>query len=81
MSVLSPNGQPIIDNPAALLQGEHTRSIVKKTPSARAGGIMMFAVKKLKVDPRLRALGTRYNSIYSPVHVDNVPLVLVICAL
>lgn len=41
--------QPIIDNPSALLHGEHTRSIVKKTPTARAGGIMMFAVKKLKV--------------------------------
>eukprot|EP00904_Undaria_pinnatifida_P011202 jgi/Undpi1/7211/HiC_scaffold_22.g09684.m1 len=40
--------EPIIDNPAALLHGEHTRSIVKKTPTARAGGIMMFAVKKLK---------------------------------
>lgn len=42
--------QPIIDNPSALLHGEHTRSIVKKTPTARAGGIMMFAVKKLKVN-------------------------------
>lgn len=41
--------EPIIDNPSALLHGEHTRSIVKKTPTARAGGIMMFAVKKLKV--------------------------------
>lgn len=41
--------QPIIDNPSALLHGDHTRSIVKKTPTARAGGIMMFAVKKLKV--------------------------------
>ncbi|CAN0556100.1 unnamed protein product [Ectocarpus sp. 12 AP-2014] len=40
--------EPIIDNPSALLHGEHTRSIVKKTPTARAGGIMMFAVKKLK---------------------------------
>lgn len=42
--------QPIMDSSVStLLQGEHTRSIVKKTPTARAGGIMMFAVKKLKV--------------------------------
>ncbi|CAM9213746.1 unnamed protein product [Choristocarpus tenellus] len=40
--------EPIIDNPSVLLHGEHTRSIVKKTPTARPGGIMMFAVKKLK---------------------------------
>ena len=54
-SVISVYCQPIIDNPAALLHGEHTRSIVKKTPTARAGGIMMFAVKKLKVNAGLSA--------------------------
>lgn len=54
--------EPIIDNPSALLHGEHTRSIVKKTPTARAGGIMMFAVKKLKVGPNQRKKCPCYNS-------------------
>jgi len=39
--------EPIIDNPQALFKGAHTRSIAKPTPKAKAGGIMMFAVKKL----------------------------------
>ncbi|KAM3570512.1 hypothetical protein VYU27_007436, partial [Nannochloropsis oceanica] len=40
--------EPIIDNPESLLSGDHTRSIARPTPTAKAGGIMMFAVKKLK---------------------------------
>jgi len=40
--------EPIIDNPQALFKGDHTRSISKPTPTAKAGGIMMFAVKKIK---------------------------------
>eukprot|EP00941_MAST-03F_sp_MAST-3F-sp1_P004067 g4067.t1 len=41
--------EPIIgDRVSSLFAGEHTRSIVKATPKARAGGIMMFAVKKEK---------------------------------
>lgn len=40
--------EPIIDHPESLLCGDHTRSIAKPTPMAKAGGIMMFAVKKLK---------------------------------
>jgi DNA polymerase delta subunit 1 len=40
--------EPIIDNPQSLLSGDHTRTISKPTPTARKGGIMMFAVKTLK---------------------------------
>jgi DNA polymerase delta subunit 1 len=38
--------EPIIDNPDSLLKGAHTLVVHKATPNARAGGIMMFAVKK-----------------------------------
>ena len=38
--------EPIIDNVSSLFNGEHTRKVVKATPAARKGGIMMFAVKK-----------------------------------
>jgi DNA polymerase delta subunit 1 len=38
--------EPIIPNAEkVLLQGDHTRKIVIPTPSARKGGLMMFAVK------------------------------------
>ena len=40
--------EPIIDNTETLLSGDHTRVIRKPTPTARKGGIMMFAVKTLK---------------------------------
>ncbi|KAG5179249.1 hypothetical protein JKP88DRAFT_270411 [Tribonema minus] len=41
--------EPIIENPQTLLAGAHTRTVVKKTPAARKGGIVMFAtVKKNK---------------------------------
>lgn len=40
--------EPIIPNPQSLLSGEHTRIISKPTPVAKAGGIMMFAVKTEK---------------------------------
>lgn len=40
--------EPIIPNPQVLLSGDHTRTVVKSTPTAKAGGIMMFAVKKEK---------------------------------
>jgi DNA polymerase delta subunit 1 len=40
--------EPIIDNPNSLLNGDHTRTISKPTPTARKGGIMMFAVKTFK---------------------------------
>ena len=40
--------EPIISNPQSLLSGDHTRALCKPTPTAKAGGIMMFAVKKLK---------------------------------
>ena len=40
--------EPIISNPSSLLSGEHTRTVCKPTPTAKAGGIMMFAVKKEK---------------------------------
>lgn len=40
--------EPIIPNPASLLTGDHTRTVCKPTPTAKAGGIMMFAVKKEK---------------------------------
>ena len=38
--------EPIIPNPSSLINGDHTRSICRLTPSAKAGGIMNFAVKK-----------------------------------
>ena len=38
--------EPIISNPSSLLAGEHTRTVAKPTPTAKAGGIMMFATKK-----------------------------------
>jgi DNA polymerase delta subunit 1 len=40
--------EPIISNPQSLLCGDHTRTVCKPTPTAKAGGIMMFAVKKEK---------------------------------
>ena len=40
--------EPIIANPQSLLSGEHTRTVCKPTPTAKAGGIMMFAVKSIK---------------------------------
>jgi len=40
--------EPIIANPQSLLTGEHTRTVCKPTPTAKAGGIMMFAVKSIK---------------------------------
>lgn len=40
--------EPIIPNPQSLLCGDHTRTVCKPTPSSKAGGIMMFAVKKEK---------------------------------
>mmetsp|Transcript_23775 Transcript_23775/g.44146 ORF Transcript_23775/g.44146 Transcript_23775/m.44146 type:complete len:286 (+) Transcript_23775:3-860(+) len=40
--------EPIISNPKTLLTGDHTRTVSKPTPTAKAGGIMMFAVKTLK---------------------------------
>lgn len=40
--------EPIIPNPASLLSGDHTRTVCKPTPTAKSGGIMMFAVKKEK---------------------------------
>lgn len=40
--------EPIISNPQSLLTGDHTRTVCKPTPTAKAGGIMMFAVKKDK---------------------------------
>ena len=46
--LVSPLRQPIIDNPNSLLSGDHTRTICKPTPTARKGGIMMFAVKTLQ---------------------------------
>ena len=51
--------EPIIENTQSLLAGEHTRTIVRKTPTARAGGIMMFAVKKV------RLLSTPHTHIYA----------------
>eukprot|EP00968_Pinguiococcus_pyrenoidosus_P017990 scaffold1833_cov255-Pinguiococcus_pyrenoidosus.AAC.8 len=38
--------EPIIDNTQSLFAGDHTRTVSKLTPTARAGSIMMFAVKK-----------------------------------
>lgn len=38
--------EPIIPNPQTLITGDHTRTICRLTPSAKAGGIMNFAVKK-----------------------------------
>ena len=40
--------EPIIENCSSMLSGDHTRSICKPTPTAKKGGIMMFAVKKSK---------------------------------
>lgn len=40
--------EPIIPNPQSLLTGDHTRIRIKPTPTAKAGGIMMFAVKTFK---------------------------------
>jgi DNA polymerase delta subunit 1 len=40
--------EPIIPNPQSLLTGAHTRTVCKPTPTAKAGGIMMFAVKHEK---------------------------------
>ena len=39
--------EPIMKNPRELLTGEHTRNVVIATPSAKAGGIMMFAKRTL----------------------------------
>jgi DNA polymerase delta subunit 1 len=38
--------EPIIDNPSSLLQGDHTRVVVRKTPTARKGTITGFAKVK-----------------------------------
>lgn len=38
--------EPIIPNPQSLISGDHTRTVCKPTPVAKAGGIMSFAVKK-----------------------------------
>jgi DNA polymerase delta subunit 1 len=38
--------EPIIPNPSILISGDHTRTVVKSTPMAKAGGIMSFAVKR-----------------------------------
>ena len=38
--------EPIIDTVGRLFAGDHTRTVSKLTPTARAGSIMMFAVKK-----------------------------------
>jgi DNA polymerase delta subunit 1 len=40
--------EPIIANPSELLNGAHTLKVSKPVPVAKAGGIMMFAVKKEK---------------------------------
>ena len=40
--------EPIIPNPSSLLSGDHTRIVCKPIPTAKAGGIMQFAVKKFK---------------------------------
>lgn len=40
--------EPIIPNPQSLLKGDHTRTVCKPTPVAKAGGIMTFAVKRDK---------------------------------
>merc|ERR1711924_56826 len=40
--------EPIIENPAVLLSGDHTRSIKKAAPVVRKGAITMFAVKQAK---------------------------------
>eukprot|EP00617_Octactis_speculum_P009651 CAMPEP_0185772628 /NCGR_PEP_ID=MMETSP1174-20130828/69908_1 /TAXON_ID=35687 /ORGANISM="Dictyocha speculum, Strain CCMP1381" /LENGTH=334 /DNA_ID=CAMNT_0028458985 /DNA_START=10 /DNA_END=1011 /DNA_ORIENTATION=- len=40
--------EPIVDNVNTLLKGDHTRVVCKPTPTARKGGIMMFAVKTLQ---------------------------------
>jgi len=40
--------EAIIPNPKILLNGDHTLSVYKPTPVAKAGGIVMFAVKKEK---------------------------------
>ena len=40
--------EPIIPNPQSLLSGDHTRTVCKPTPTAKAGSIMMFAVKQDK---------------------------------
>ncbi len=34
--------EPVIDDVSKLLTGDHTRTVVKKTPTARPGGILMF---------------------------------------
>ncbi len=38
--------EAIIPNPQVLISGDHTRTVIKPTPTAKAGGIMNFAVKK-----------------------------------
>lgn len=59
--------EPIIPNPQSLLSGEHTRTVCKPTPTAKAGGIMMFAVKKEK------CLGCK-SLITEKEKVENSPL-------
>jgi DNA polymerase delta subunit 1 len=39
--------KPLMDNPASLLHGDHTKKIVKPTPKAQAGGIVGFTKRKL----------------------------------
>jgi DNA polymerase delta subunit 1 len=38
--------EAIIPNPQSIISGDHTRTVCKPTPTAKAGGIMNFAVKK-----------------------------------
>ena len=40
--------EPIIPNPQSLLSGDHTRIVCKPASVAKSGGIVQFAVKKLK---------------------------------
>ena len=46
---------PVLENPGVLFSGEHTRKVVKQAPTAKAGGMMMFAVKRIVcIAPRCR---------------------------
>lgn len=60
--------EPIISNPKTLLSGDHTRVVSKPTPTAKAGGIMMFAVKTLK------CMGCKTPIPKSPGNTGHTPL-------
>ena len=46
---------PVLDNVSVLFSGEHTRKITKQAPKAKAGGMMMFAVKRVTcIAPKCR---------------------------